>query len=109
MTDQPNDNFTWLTHWYAAQCDGEWEHDYGVVIETLDNPGWLLKIDLTYTDLAGKPFETLVVNMPAPDGDPSTSWYHCKVEGELFQASGGAHDLETMLGVFRAWAEGQRH
>jgi hypothetical protein len=26
--------------WYAAQCNGDWEHRYGVSIDTLDNPGW---------------------------------------------------------------------
>jgi hypothetical protein len=29
----------WLQGWYATQCDGDWEHEYGVSIETLDNPG----------------------------------------------------------------------
>ena len=42
---------TWLEGWYTRCCDGEWEHRYGVCIETLDNPGWLIRIDLTGTDL----------------------------------------------------------
>jgi hypothetical protein len=100
-----NDHIVWLMQWYSAQCNGEWEHAYGVVIETLDNPGWLLKIDLSYTDLAGMPFQTVAFNMQTPDGDPAASWHHCKVEGGLFQASCGAHDLITILSVFRAWAE----
>jgi hypothetical protein len=33
------DLLEWLMRWYAAHCDGEWEHTYGVVIDTLDNPG----------------------------------------------------------------------
>jgi hypothetical protein len=28
----------WLEQWYQQQCDDEWEHHYGVTIETLDNP-----------------------------------------------------------------------
>jgi hypothetical protein len=28
-----------LEAWYASRCDGEWEHGYGISIETLDNPG----------------------------------------------------------------------
>ena len=40
--------------WYAANCHGGWEHYFGVVIETLDNPGWLVKIDLEETTLDGK-------------------------------------------------------
>jgi len=39
-----------LEKWYSAQCDGDWEHQYGVSIGTLDNPGWTLEIDLRGTD-----------------------------------------------------------
>lgn len=28
-----------LERWYAAQCNGDWEHTYGVKIGYLDNPG----------------------------------------------------------------------
>lgn len=31
------DVWTWLQMWYVAQCDDEWEHAYGIKIETLDN------------------------------------------------------------------------
>ena len=29
----------WLMNWYESNCDGDWEHSYGVKIESLDNPG----------------------------------------------------------------------
>lgn len=35
-----------LERWYAAQCNGDWEHTYGITIETLDNPGWTFKWSL---------------------------------------------------------------
>jgi len=34
-----------ISEWYASKCDGDWEHMYGVRIETTDNPGWLAQID----------------------------------------------------------------
>ena len=37
-----------LQAWYAAQCNGKWEHTYGIAIGTLDNPGWSLSVDLDY-------------------------------------------------------------
>ena len=40
------DELQLLQEWYVAQCDGDWEHSYGVKIDTLDNPGWSLKVDL---------------------------------------------------------------
>ena len=34
-----NDLLPKLTCWFAARCDGEWEHDRGISITTTDNPG----------------------------------------------------------------------
>jgi hypothetical protein len=35
-----------LQEWYVAQCDGNWEHSFGVTIGTLDNSGWQVRLDL---------------------------------------------------------------
>jgi len=48
-----------LQRWYESQCNEDWEHQYGVKIDTLDNPGWSVIIDLDDTDLEGKPFQTV--------------------------------------------------
>src|SRR5690348_1300611 len=42
----------WIQAWYLDQCDGHWEHQYGMVIETLDNPGWSIRVELEGTDYA---------------------------------------------------------
>ncbi|MEU1470579.1 Imm53 family immunity protein [Streptomyces sp. NPDC005761] len=39
----------WLQHWYASHGDGGWEHEWGVTIGTLDNPGWTVMISLEET------------------------------------------------------------
>ncbi len=41
-----------LEQWYLRQCDGEWEHSFGMRIETIDNPGWVIEVDLAGTRLA---------------------------------------------------------
>ena len=28
-----------LQDWYFSKCDEDWEHEFGVKIDTLDNPG----------------------------------------------------------------------
>ena len=38
------DLFSWIEKWYANNCNGDWEHSYGITIETLDNPGGKLKL-----------------------------------------------------------------
>ena len=50
------DAIKWLQEWYKSNCDGDWEHLFGVQITTLDNPGWLIEIDLTDTDEEEKDF-----------------------------------------------------
>lgn len=43
-----------ICNWFSSQCDGDWEHEYGIKIETVDNPGWVITIDITYTSLASR-------------------------------------------------------
>jgi hypothetical protein len=31
---------------YRSECNGDLEHQYGIKIETLDNPGWSVEIVL---------------------------------------------------------------
>ena len=38
-----------LQQWYASQCNGDWEHQFGVRVDTLDNSGWPVRIDLVGT------------------------------------------------------------
>ena len=38
--------------WFRSQCDGEWEHDNRIKIETLDNPGWDVWINFDYSQLS---------------------------------------------------------
>lgn len=40
-----NNLITQLQNWYKSQCDGIWEHEYGLDISTLDNPGWRVHIN----------------------------------------------------------------
>lgn len=36
-----------LQDWYLSQCDGDWEHQLGIDIGTIDNPGWTVKVSLS--------------------------------------------------------------
>ena len=99
----------WLMEWYVAQCDGDWEHRFGLEIGTLDNPGWSLAIDLDGTRLAGRSFAPVAYNISeqerieGPAGDKS--WWDCRVEGSTFKAFGGPRDLGNLIAVFRQWVE----
>jgi hypothetical protein len=94
----------WLLDWYAAQCNGEWEHGYGIHIESLDNPGFYIKIDLRETDLEGRTFVTTKCGDGPGTDDPQERWYHCEVKEGVFLGAGGIYSLLTIINVFRHWA-----
>lgn len=90
-----------ITNWYSTQCNGEWEHSFGIHVETLDNPGWLIRIDLSDTELEGKLFNPITRG----DSETSADWIHCKVEAQKFVGAGGVGNLPDMLNIFLKWAE----
>jgi hypothetical protein len=89
-----------LQEWYLANCDGDWEHSYGIEIGTLDNPGWSLKVDLLGTSCAGRTF----TDMSVGDSETDTSWYVCRVVENRYESYGGALMLDTMIEQFLKWA-----
>ncbi len=88
-----------LQRWYESQCNEDWEHQYGVKIDTLDNPGWSVIIDLDDTDLEGKPFQTV------EDLEPERDWIKCWVEDTKFNGVGGPLKLEEILQTFLKWVK----
>ena len=100
----------WLMRWYLSQCNGDWEHSYGVEIGSLDNPGWGLKIDLHETDMADRRFSKVQHGETADDLDEfrrNGSWYVADVTEFRFEGACGPLDLPALIGVFREWTEGQ--
>ena len=94
-----------IQEWYARQCNGDWEHSYGVKIDTLDNPGWWVKIELTGTDLEGKTFEAIQKGLQE-NGHPSEKeWICCSVKGNLFDGAGDSSKLEMILQTFLDWMD----
>ncbi|WP_140908426.1 immunity 53 family protein [Cognatiluteimonas lumbrici] len=89
-----------LQDWYQSHCDGDWEHSYGVEIDTLDNPGWVVRIDLADTELEGRDF----VVLERGDSEADPDWIHCRVESRAFVGTGGVRNLAEILGTFLEWA-----
>jgi len=105
-----DDNLDWLMNWYVRECNNDWEHSYGIKIETLDNPGWTIEIDLRETLLEGRPFESRHGEV-AGDLDEwreQGSWWAAEADGIRFKAACGPTDLSAIVGVFREWAESYR-
>ncbi len=87
-----------IQRWYLSQCDGDWEHEFGVRIGTLDNPGWTVEINVRATPLEERAFSR-IENL-APEGD----WMMCEVVEGRFRSAGGPLMLGRMLRAFLDWA-----
>ncbi len=88
-----------IEKWYHSNCNEDWEHQFGVTIETLDNPGWWIEIDLEGTNLEKVQFNEISFTKPELD------WYHCKVKDNKFIGSGGPQQLNILLKIFIEWAK----
>lgn len=87
----------WLQEWYIQNCDGDWEHCYGVKIGTLDNPGWFIDIDLIDTNLEDEEFEKIILQRSEND------WIHCHIVDGVFKGYGGPLNLEEIIESFQTW------
>ena len=91
----------WLQDWYKKQCDGVWEQMYGVKIETLDNPGWKVEIDLVdtkYQEMKALPKSHKV------DVDDA-NWIVCNMDARKFSGYGDSTKLGEILDIFNKWVQ----
>jgi hypothetical protein len=88
----------WLGEWFEHQCDGDWEHQLGVRIETLDNPGWSFRVDLTGTTLSEEAFASQEVD----DGE---RWMRLWKDDDaaVFHGAGSPTMLPMMIERFSEW------
>lgn len=91
-----------LQSWYSLQCNEDWEHSYGVKIDTLDNPGWIVTIDLADTELQGLLVPRIRVDRSESD------WLQHEVVDDKFIACGGVFNLEELIELFLEMADRHR-
>jgi hypothetical protein len=80
--------------WYKEQCDSEWEHEYGLSIDTLDNPGWTVSINLVGTRFENH--NIICFSQNFSDND----WVVCEVKDKKFIGNGDPLKLEFILETF---------
>ena len=93
------DAVQFLEAWFQAQCDGDWEHDSAVQIETLDNPGWKLVVNLVGTEHEGR-----VIDRRSVDRS-DTDWIHVWADGSRFHTAAGPRNLSEALAAFREFID----
>lgn len=83
-----------------SQCDGEWEHENQIKINTADNRGWIIEIDLSFTSMEDLVFEMDTIE----NGDDD--WYFFRINNKKFMAAGDPGKLLFLLEKFKSFAEG---
>lgn len=88
-----------LQNIYLSQCNGDWEHSFGVQIDTLDNPGWWFTFDLQDTPLMGVTFERTSIERNA------SNWVQYESTGNKFEGACGVQNLSELITIFARWWE----
>jgi hypothetical protein len=94
-----------IQDWFQNHCNDEWEHSQGIQIETCDNPGWWVHIELKGTPLADKDFIPISKGVSNDKMDTSEDWIHCEVKDHVFDAAGDPSKLGVILRTFLEWAK----
>ena len=90
-------NILWLQKYFDECCNDDWEHTYQIKIETLDNPGWLVDINLEDTNFKNAPFKEIQID------NNDNNWLLCRIENNIFKGRGGVNNLEDIITIFRDW------
>lgn len=89
------DVLKWLEKWYKSQCNGDWEHEYGIKVYTLDNPGWAVAIDLKNTK-----FEDLNIKYTLLE-KAKDDWIGFSVKDGIFNGAGDCSKLKQIIMKFK--------
>ena len=92
-----------LLRWFQSHCDGDWEHDDGIMIETLDNPGWSIRIRIEGTELEGRVTPWVRLH----DDSDEHVWLYWHSSGTEFRAACGPTDLPRALAAFQLFASAE--
>ena len=86
-----------LEKWYLQHCNGDWEHQWGVSIETLDNPGWRIRIDLRGTRAEDRLLDKTRIERSQND------WIIYWAKENRFEAACGPLNLSEAIRIFIDW------
>ncbi len=84
-----------LQDWYLSKCDGQWEHEYGIELSTLDNPGWTLSIDLRADEKLNSIKKSFYQSETNED-----DWIAVNVDDRFVKIACGPQNLADSLKIF---------
>jgi hypothetical protein len=82
-----NGTLQWLMKWCQYTAFNAPEHLSEFYIDTLDNSGWAVRINLANTPMKSVPFEKIEVD----NGD--NDWFVCKIMDSKFTTGGPVYKI----------------
>jgi len=89
----------WLENWFSSHCNGDWEHENPLIIQSTSNPGWSIIINLSETYLQDLDIEYFLIETS------ETEWYGYSIKNEQFKAAGDPTKLHFLLELFKKIVE----
>ena len=97
-----------LMAWYLSHCNGVWEHGYGLSIVTLDNPGWMLKVNLIGTNLEGARMDPISEDSGlGPLNCADAPWIECGINDNEFVGASDPTQLPRLISIFNSLIDAQ--
>lgn len=84
---------------FMLECNGDWEHENGISIITVDNPGWSITIDLENTSLEDEEIVGELIEMNEKD------WYFFEIKNKKFRGGGNLTKLNFLITQFKEIVE----
>lgn len=92
-----------LINWYLKFCDGIWEHnEERIVIRTIDNPGFHVRINLKGCGYDFSSFED--INWECEE-NPDQDWIHCSMKDEIWDGFGSPNNVGRLIFIFLEFVE----
>ncbi|NBB51529.1 rhodanese-related sulfurtransferase [Rhizobium sp. CRIBSB] len=90
----------WLEQYLLGHANGEWEHDFGITIQSSDNPGWVVTIDLS--EMAR---ESLTVDPVTKTRKSETDWITLERKDHSLIGTCGPANLAALLRLMKSSVE----
>jgi hypothetical protein len=88
-----------LAKWYESHCDGKWEHAHRIKIQTIDNPGFSVEINLIDTGLEK-------IDYVATEVEYEGDWINTYKSKEMkWVAACSPNMLNEVISLFLKWSQ----
>lgn len=102
VVDDTDRRLKWLEDWYAFNCDGDWEHSYGVTFIMKEHTGWSVAINVSNMIFSETNDSSKIICTPNNDNE------QYQLNDGYFYGDTDSNNLSSLLDVFINTIEGHK-